>query len=198
MVSFIIMTISVLLLGLYVWDLRKQKFTVKMMITVALFSAISYVLYMIQFIKYPQGGGISLFSMLPVMLLSIVYGKSVGLTGGLIFGLLKLLNGATVVHPAQFLLDYVLSTMALGLAGVFGYDKKFNIVLGSLLAVALSVFVNIVSGVVYFGQYAPEGMNVWIYSIIYNVTSAGVEGLLTTVIIAILPMKRLFKIANNN
>lgn len=168
------------------------------MITVALFSAISYVLYMIQFIKYPQGGGISLFSMLPVMLLSIFYGNSVGLTGGLIFGFLKLLNGAMVIHPAQFLLDYILSTMALGLAGSFGNDKKIKIILGSLLAVALSVSISVISGAVYFGQYAPEGMNVWVYSFVYNFTSAGVEGVLTTILIAIMPIKRFLNIANNN
>lgn len=198
MVSYTIIAISILLLVIYCWNLRKQKFTVKMMITVALFSAISYVLYMIQFIKYPQGGGISLFSMLPVMLLSIFYGNSVGLTGGLIFGFLKLLNGAMVIHPAQFLLDYILSTMALGLAGSFGNDKKIKIILGSLLAVALSVSISVISGAVYFGQYAPEGMNVWVYSFVYNFTSAGVEGVLTTILIAIMPIKRFFNIANNN
>lgn len=198
MVSYTIITISILLLAIYCWNLRKQKFTVKMMITVALFSAISYVLYMIQFIKYPQGGGISLFSMLPVMLLSIFYGNSVGLTGGLIFGFLKLLNGAMVIHPAQFLLDYILSTMALGLAGSFGNDKKIKIILGSLLAVALSVSISVISGAVYFGQYAPEGMNVWVYSFVYNFTSAGVEGVLTTILIAIMPIKRFLNIANNN
>lgn len=198
MVSYTIIAISILLLVIYCWNLRKQKFTVKMMITVALFSAISYVLYMIQFIKYPQGGGISLFSMLPVMLLSIFYGNSVGLTGGLIFGFLKLLNGAMVIHPAQFLLDYILSTMALGLAGSFGNDKKIKIILGSLLAVALSVSISVISGAVYFGQYAPEGMNVWVYSFVYNFTSAGVEGVLTTILIAIMPIKRFLNIANNN
>ncbi len=38
------------------------------------------------------------------MLLSLVYGRTVGVTGGLIFGLLKILNGAFIVHPVQFYL----------------------------------------------------------------------------------------------
>lgn len=193
MINYIILGISVVLLVLYLIDLTKHKLTIKMMTIVSMCSAISYVLYLIEFIKYPQGGGISLFSMLPVMLLSILYGRTAGLTGGFIFGLLKLLNGATVVHPAQFLLDYVLSAMALGLAGTFGTDKKIKIIFGGLFAVALSVLIYIISGVVYFGQYAPEGMNIWIYSIIYNCTSAGVEGLLSVIILAILPIKRIKK-----
>lgn len=160
------------------------------MVIVSMFSGLSFILYMIPFVKYPQGGGITLFSMLPTMLLAILYGNAAGLTGGAIFGLLKLINGATVVHPAQFLLDYILSTMALGLAGSFGSDKKYKIAMGGLLAVILSVLVNIISGAVYFGQYAPKGMNVWLYSTIYNGSSAGVEGILSVVLLVILPIKR--------
>ncbi|GAA0744751.1 energy-coupled thiamine transporter ThiT [Clostridium oceanicum] len=196
--NILIMVVSIVFLGIYLAKLRKTKITTKSMVVVAMFSALSYILYMIQFIKYPQGGGISLFSMLPAMILSIVYGTSEGLTCGLIFGLCKLLNGAVIIHPAQFLLDYILSTMALGLAGVFGNDKKSKMILGCLLAVVVSVSINIVSGAVYFGQYAPEGMNVWVYSFIYNATSAGVEGLLTTVVVVLLPIKKLKTVVNLN
>ncbi|AEB75279.1 energy-coupled thiamine transporter ThiT [Clostridium botulinum] len=190
MINYIIMAISILLLFSYALQLKKEKFTTKKMVIVSMFSGLSFILYMIPFVKYPQGGGITLFSMLPTMLLAILYGNAAGLTGGAIFGLLKLINGATVVHPAQFLLDYILSTMALGLAGSFGSDKKYKIAMGGLLAVILSVLVNIISGAVYFGQYAPKGMNVWLYSTIYNGSSAGVEGILSVVLLVILPIKR--------
>ena len=193
MINYIILIVSALLLGLYIWDLRGNKFNTKLIVLVGIFSGISYVLYVIQFIKYPQGGGISLFSMLPVMLLSLLCGRQAGLTAGMIFGLLKILNGFFVVHPAQFLLDYILSTMALGLAGTFGTDKKHKVILGCLLAVSLSVFINIVSGAVYFGEYAPEGMNVWWYSFIYNFSSAGVEGILTVIVVAVLPLNKFRK-----
>lgn len=195
MENIIILTVSGILLGMYLLDLRKNKFDLKTMVTIGMMSAVSFVLYMIQFIKYPQGGGISLFSMLPVMLLSILFGRTAGLTGGLIFGLLKLLNGAFVVHPGQFLLDYILSTMVLGLAGVFGSHRKVRLISGCSLAVALSVGASVISGVVYFGQYAPEGMNVWLYSFIYNFSSAGVEGILTIILIAVLPLNRIRSIA---
>ncbi|MCD3351048.1 energy-coupled thiamine transporter ThiT [Clostridium botulinum D/C] len=190
MINYIIMAINILLLLIYVLQLKKEKFTTKRMVIVSMFSGLSFILYMIPFVKYPQGGGITLFSMLPTMLLAILYGNAAGLTGGAIFGLLKLINGATVVHPAQFLLDYILSTMALGLAGSFGSDKKYKIAIGGLLGVILSVLVNIISGAVYFGQYAPKGMNVWLYSTIYNGSSAGVEGIVSVVLLVILPIKR--------
>lgn len=194
MSSVVIIIISLVLLFMYAKDINKKKFSTKEIVMIAMFSAISFILYMIQFIKYPQGGGITLFSMLPTMLLAILYGKEAGLTGGLIFGLLKLLNGAYVVHPAQFLLDYILSNMALGLAGEFGREKKSDMFKGCLFASSLSVLISIISGVVYFGQYAPEGMNIVLYSCIYNISSAGVEGLLSSIILVLLPIKRFQKV----
>lgn len=194
MSSVVIIIISLVMLFIYAKDINKKKFSTKEIVMIAMFSAISFILYMIQFIRYPQGGGITLFSMLPTMLLAILYGKEAGLTGGLIFGLLKLLNGAYVVHPAQFLLDYILSNMALGLAGEFGREKKSDMFKGCLFASSLSVLISIISGVVYFGQYAPEGMNIVLYSCIYNISSAGVEGLLSSIILVLLPIKRFQKV----
>ncbi|MDM8127640.1 energy-coupled thiamine transporter ThiT [Paraclostridium benzoelyticum] len=194
MSSVVIIIISLVMLFMYAKDINKKKFSTKEIVMIAMFSAISFILYMIQFIRYPQGGGITLFSMLPTMLLAILYGKEAGLTGGLIFGLLKLLNGAYVVHPAQFLLDYILSNMALGLAGEFGREKKSDMFKGCLFASSLSVLISIISGVVYFGQYAPEGMNIVLYSCIYNISSAGVEGLLSSLILVLLPIKRFQKV----
>ncbi|MBN8046607.1 MULTISPECIES: energy-coupled thiamine transporter ThiT [Paraclostridium] len=194
MSSVVIIIISLVMLFMYAKDINKKKFSTKEIVMIAMFSAISFILYMIQFIRYPQGGGITLFSMLPTMLLAILYGREAGLTGGLIFGLLKLLNGAYVVHPAQFLLDYILSNMALGLAGEFGREKKSDMFKGCLFASSLSVLISIISGVVYFGQYAPEGMNIVLYSCIYNISSAGVEGLLSSLILVLLPIKRFQKV----
>lgn len=194
MSSVVIIIISLVMLFMYAKDINKKKFSTKEIVMIAMFSAISFILYMIQFIRYPQGGGITLFSMLPTMLLAILYGREAGLTSGLIFGLLKLLNGAYVVHPAQFLLDYILSNMALGLAGEFGREKKSDMFKGCLFASSLSVLISIISGVVYFGQYAPEGMNIVLYSCIYNISSAGVEGLLSSIILVLLPIKRFQKV----
>ncbi|AWZ47907.1 energy-coupled thiamine transporter ThiT [Clostridiaceae bacterium 14S0207] len=193
MINIIGLIISIGLLGIYIINLIKYKFTTNMIVKIGVISSLSFVLYLIHFIRYPQGGGITLFSMLLVMILSILYGNIPGITGGLIFGLLKLLNGAVIVHPLQFLLDYILGTMALGVAGAFGKDKKYNIILGSLFATGLSLLSSVISGVLFFGQYAPKGMNVWLYSIIYNGSSAGAEAVLTTILIAIIPIKKFIK-----
>lgn len=193
---YLIGSISIVLIILYLIDLKRHKIKTREITMIGMSVAISYVLYMIPLIRYPQGGGITLFSMLPIMLLSLVYGRTIGVTSGLIFGLLKLLNGAFIIHPVQFILDYLLSTMALGLAGSFGINKKYKILLGAFMASGLSTLICVISGAVFFGQYAPKGMNVWIYSLIYNVSSMGLEGLMTSVILALMPINLLVKRMN--
>ena len=186
---------SLLMIG-YLWVVREEKFTTKKIVIIGMFSAMSFVLYLIQFIKYPQGGGISLFSMLPTLVLAVLYGYRLGLTAGLIFGLLNCLNGAVIVHPVQFVLDYLLANMALGLAGIGKKNNRVSLFLSAFLATMLGVFFLIVSGGVFFAEYAPAGMNIWWYSLLYNMSSAGIESLLTAIIFSFIPLKRLEKILN--
>lgn len=194
-VSIIIVLFTVCMFILYGISLKRNPLSTKKLVAIGMYSAIAFLLYLIHLISYPQGGGISLFSMLPIMLLSIFYGPTTGVTGGLVFGLLKLLNGAFIVHPVQFLLDYILANMALGLAGAFGTNTRLKTNICALIAISLSVFISIVSGVVFFGQYAPTGMNIWIYSCIYNISSAGVEGILSIIFMNFLPLIKLKKLA---
>ena len=85
--------------------------------------------------------------------------------------------------------------MAFGLAGILGNDTRLKINIGSFIAVVLSVFISIISGVVFFGQYAPSGMNVWIYSCAYNISSVGVEGILSIIVMNFLPLVKLKRLA---
>lgn len=196
MVNAIIILVSLTLLSFYLIDIKNNRIDTKKIVMVGMTCAISYILYMIPFIKYPQGGGVTLLSMMPVMILSILCGRQSGLTAGLIFGLLKVFDGAMILNPAQFLLDFIFATMALGLAGTFGNNKKYKVVYGCILAIVVSVSISVLSGVVYFGQFAPQGMNLLVYSLLYNVSSAGVEGLVVTIVIGILPLNRLNRVVN--
>ena len=167
--------------------------TLKKMIVISLFSAIAFILSFIQFISYPQGGGINLVPMVPIMLIGILYGNTEGMTCGLIFGILSLITGGHIVSIAEALLDYILAFVVLGLSGFAGRDNKYKILISSIIVVALSVFSNIVSGVYFYGEYAPQGMNVWKYSIVYNLTSTGVVGILSIIVIMLLPLNKLKK-----
>lgn len=189
----LIIAYTAIVLGLYINEVRKTTFTTKKIVVIGMFSGIAFILNMIQFVRYPQGGGIALLSMMPVMIVSLLYGKGEGLTAGLIYGGLKLLSGAYIVHPIQFILDYILANMVLGFAGSFGIQKKSNIMIGCLIASMLSVVCSILSGVVFFGEYTPSGMNVWLYSLLYNFSCVGVEGILSSIVITFMPLKRVAK-----
>lgn len=189
----LIIAFTILVVGLYINEVRKTKFTTKKIVAIGMFSGISFILSMIQFIQYPQGGGIALLSMMPIMLVSVLYGKGEGLTAGLVYGCLKLLNGAYIIHPVQLILDYILANIVLGFAGSFGIEKKSKVVIGCLIASMLSVACSVLSGVVFFGEYTPEGMNVWLYSFLYNFSCVGVEGILCSIAIAFMPLVRISK-----
>lgn len=190
---YISLIIGIIMFIICIREIRKTKFTTKLIFIIGIFSALAYVLNLIKFIRMPQGGSITLFSMLPVMLLSILYGKGVGLTSGILLGFLKMTDGITFLHPVQFLLDYILGNMALGFAGMFGRDNKFKIFFGCLISGILGVMFSVLSGAIFFSEFAPENMNPWIYSIIYNFSSLGVEVILTTIVMTFLPLDRIIK-----
>ena len=47
----------------------------------------------------------------------------------------------------------------------------------------------------YFGAYAWEGWNPLAYSIVYNLSGTGVEGLLSTIVLTVMPLAKIKKLA---
>lgn len=186
----------ILTLGLLIASVNKLKgfkFNVRSLARIGLVAAITIVLYMIKIVPFPQGGGFSLLSVLPIMILSAIFGIKEGIICGVIVGALK-----TVIQPPffplQLPLDYFGAMMMIAFAPMFGTKNKSKLIFGAVLAGALSISFSILSGVIFFGQFAPEGMNVWIYSMVYNLSGSGVEILLSIIVLAIIPLKNLSQI----
>lgn len=192
-VNILVYIAAIISIVVYALAFSRNKPSLKRMIVIALFSAMAFVLSFIKILAMPQGGSINLLPMLPIMLIGILYGTKEGVTCGLIFGALSLMTGGHIVSIAEAILDYVFANIVLGLAGIAGREKKSHILVGSLLAIFLSVMCNIISGVYFYGMYAPPEMNLWWYSIIYNLSSVGVVGILSVVAIMALPIDRLKK-----
>ena len=136
--------------------------------------AISTVLNFLPLFKMPQAGSVSL-EMLPVLLIALRWGGKPGLMAGAVYGFIQLVVNPYVIHPVQMLMDYPLPYMMLGIAGFFSIRKKdgneinYTKVFFALLTAGFARFIiHVLSGVIFFGSYAPEGQNVWAYSIIYN------------------------------
>ena len=183
----IITTVAVILI-LFILILRSgkdKKMDTKAMAVCALLTALSIALSYVTLFRLPQGGSITLLSMLPVMLAGYLYGTKDGLVVGIAVGLVNLIMGPYVIHPAQMLLDYPLSfgAMALG-APLRNTGGKFSLPLVILVGSICRWICHVLSGVIFFGAYAPEGMNVWIYSMTYN-SFLFVEAFITIVLVMI-------------
>lgn len=156
----------------------------------ALCLSLSFVLSYLKLFEMPYGGSITLCSMLPITLYAAWFGPAYGFTAAFCYGLLQFVQGAYVVHFAQLFLDYILAFTVLGVASLFRSRKL--IPLGILVAGFARMLCSVLSGVIFFAEYAPAGMNVWAYSFIYNFLSLGIDALICFIIYIIPPVNKAF------
>lgn len=166
-----------------------MKIPLKVLVEGALCIALSIALSFVKLFALPQGGSVSL-SMLPLMVFALRRGGPLGVAAGAVTGLLHLFLGGYVVHPMQAMLDYPIASSAIGLAGFFQDKKYFGMAVGTIMNMSSSVL----SGVIFFSAYAPEGMNVWLYSIMYNGSIVVPEGIICAVLVYFI-LPRLDKIS---
>ena len=155
-----------------------KRWTTRMLANAALVIALSFILSYIRLYKMPQGGSITLASMLPIFMFAYAYGVGPGMLVGMAYGVLQFIQDAYFVHPVELLLDYPLAFAMLGLAGLAG---RFSDSWG------------IISGVIFFGMYAPEGQNVLVYSAVYNGLYLIPEAAICIVLAMIPQIRRLAK-----
>jgi thiamine transporter len=175
------------------------KFPTQIITEIAIFSALSAVLYSIRVFTLPYGGSITLASMVPVMWLSVRRGVRVGVITGVIFGAIALfidvvyLGASSVVAtPVQAVFEYPVAFGLIGLTGVLtGLFHKRTVSLalaGAGLAVFLRFLVHYFSGVfVWYYVYAfPPGYGQWIWPAVYNGSFLVVEYIISAIALAIL------------
>ena len=173
---------------------KSLKFNSKLIARIGLAIALAFILDMIKIYSLPNGGGsISLGSMIPIIIISFVYGPSIGLFTGFLFGLFKLILDPYILNPIQVLFDYPLPFMAVGVAGFF--KNKY---LGASVGMLLRFISHFISGVVFFGSYAPEGISPIIYSLSVNGLAVGGELIICLVLLTLLPVERLVRMLKSN
>lgn len=167
--------------------MKKVKMTTRVLVQVALMIALTVILHMIRLYHMPQGGSVTLGAMVPLLFVAFAYGPAVGYLAGFCYGLLSLLQDPFILSPIQVLFDYPLPYMAIGLAGYF----KRNIYLGAAIGIFGRFICHFISGAVFFGSYAPAGMNPYWYAFIFNATYLLPELIICLIILKVLPVKRL-------
>lgn len=179
----VILFIGVLLSG------RKQKTNTKTMVVSALLVGLSIVLTRITIWSLPQGGSVSLFGMLPIVICAYFFGTRRAVMCGMCVGMIDLIFKPYVIHPIQLLLDYPLAFGAIGFAGLIFMAKKDGLIPAYLFGVLCRYICAVISGVVFFGAYAPEGFSALTWSLWYNVVYLAIEAA-GTVILLLIPSVR--------
>ena len=159
--------------------------------------ALSIVLSFITIYEMPMGGKITLFSMLPICLIAVKYGPRQGVGVAALYMLFQLveslIKGNVFVYTVGFaavivcvLFDYVFPFTCLGFAGLLRKRGNAGILCGISLVVIFRFICHYVTGVVIWGQWAPEGMGKFLYSLIYNGQYMLPELVITVVLAAVL------------
>ena len=161
--------------------------------------AVAHALSLLKIFEMPQGGSVTPASMLPIVFFALCFGIGPGLAVAFIFSILQMLSWY-MLHPAQVFLDYILAFSMLGLAGFFAparalRENESNIlnrltlipIYKIFIAVFIGVFCRLVcsvlSGVIFYASYAPEGQSALVYSFIYNGSFLLIEFIITVILL---------------
>lgn len=161
-----------------------MKKSTKKLVYSALGIALALVTSYIKLWEMPMGGSVTLLSMFFICLIGYWFDAGYGIVTGVAFGLLQFIIDPYMLSIPQVLFDYPLAFGALGLSGFFS-NKKYGLQIGYVIGVAGRFLFSTLSGVIYFADYAPDGMNPWIYSMAYQGMYLGAEMILTLVLISI-------------
>ena len=165
---------ALLLLAIFFGKNEQKGFDSKSITYAAICIAMSFALSFMRIVRLPQGGSITPASLLPLMIYAYMFGIKKGIFAGFAYGLLQAFQDPTVLHPAQFLLDYPAAFAWIGVAGLFSRFEKLDklpqvqFAIGGVIAGLGRFFMHFLSGTFAFGVFAPEGTPAALYSFLYQ------------------------------
>lgn len=157
--------------------MNKDKFFVKKLVLCAIMMALATVLSIFPTISAPYGGSITVGSMFPIMLMSILLGPKWGIPVALGYSIIQLALGFSSVASwglsigvfiGCLFLDYVLAFSVLCTANIFGTKTMPKMACGIAFAGLLRYLSHFLSGWLFFGEWAEEGFNAFTWAVVYN------------------------------
>ena len=145
----------------------------------AILIALSGALHLVRPFQMPFGGAVTLGSMVPILLFSLRRGVVFGILAGTIFGFIVLFQEPFIFHPFQVFLDYPLAFGLLGMAGLF----KGSPIVGVGFGIAGRFVAHFFSGVIFFAEFTPEGIDPYLYSALYNGSYLSAEFVISVALI---------------
>ncbi len=186
----LIVALIALALVLQPKEVRNKKFTTKQLVFSAVAIALAIVTSIIKVFSLPMGGSVTLLSMLFIVLIGYWYGPKAGLMTGFAYGLLQFVLEPVFYSVPQLIVDYPLAFGALGLSGFFS-NKKYGLQIGYIVGILGRLLFAFLSGLLFFAAYAEgTGMSAPVYSLAYNGSYIGAEGIVTLVIICLPPVSK--------
>lgn len=170
---FTILVVAAVIVPTFIFG-KKHVSDTKSIVYGAMCIAMSFALSYIRFLELPQGGSITFASLVPMMVYSYMFGIRKGVLLGAIYGLFQFIQAPWFAHPIQFLLDYPIAFMAIGITGIFHElkildDKRpLQFALGALIGVILRYFSHVISGIYVFGSGDPDNFGAVAWSFLYN------------------------------
>lgn len=146
-------------------------------VMLALAMVLAMVCALIPFLNLPFGGGFTVASMLPVVIISYMYGMKWGFFSAAIYSVIQIVmdlylgKGSTLIALfmpnsedymgigaaiAILIIDYLVAYTLLGFGGAFRKmkNKTLALTLGVVLALSLRYLAHIVSGYIFYGAWA--------------------------------------------
>ncbi len=171
----------------------------RVLIEIALSVALAAVLAMLTVWRMPQGGSVSL-NMLPLFIIALRRGPGAGVAAGALYGGVDFLVNPYIIHWIQPLLDYPVAYGLVGLAGFVSRPVRSALekarfaraiawtAIGVVIGGIGRYVAHFISGIVFFGSFAPEGQPVWLYSALYNTYVPVSSAVAFAAAVAILPV----------
>ena len=161
-----------------------KKITTRKLVESAMLIAVATVLSLIKF-DLPFGGGVTVVSMLPLVVASHRWGWKWGVVTAFVYSVLQLILGLdNVGYATSFVmavgvvfLDYIIAYTVIGLSGVFDVfmgKKRAAVAVGIAVTFVLRFLCHLITGAWIWGEWMPEefmGMTMtspWFYSFLYN------------------------------
>lgn len=181
--------VGILILYCVFIKVKKINFSSRLISHIALAVAMSIILSFIKLFQLPFGGSANLAAMLPIILISLIYGPIIGIFTGFVYSVLNFVIGpAYILHPIQVLFDYTLPFMAIGLSGFFKNNKYLSIGVGFL---GMFIF-NYIAGIIFWGSYAANyNMTPLLYSLVYNGSYNLLNCIICMVVCSVIDVNRL-------
>ena len=118
--------VGIIIILFILFKIKKVHFTSTMITRIAIALALATVLKIFRIYHLPQGGSITLGSMVPILIIAFLYGPLIGSLTGFIYGIITLFMDPFILSPVQVLFDYPLPFLVLGVAGFFKNKKNIR------------------------------------------------------------------------